>query len=51
LAGADAVHMSQDTRSETDSILSEYISSRLEHDLNSAGVLRGLRRQIAAYGV
>jgi DNA repair protein RecO (recombination protein O) len=51
LAAADSVRMSPDTRSETESILSEYIAARLEHDLNSANVLRSLRRQIAAYGV
>ena len=51
LAGADSVRMSQETRTEIELILSEYITSRLEHDLNSAVVLRNLRRQIAAYGV
>jgi DNA repair protein RecO (recombination protein O) len=51
LEASGSVSMSAETRLQTESILSNYITSRLEHDLNSATVLRALRRQIAIYAV
>jgi len=50
LEASASVSLSPDTRPQIESILSNYITSRLEHDLNSAVVLRALRRQIAAVG-
>jgi DNA repair protein RecO (recombination protein O) len=49
LAAAASLHMSPDTRLEIESVLAEYLHYRLEFDLNSAHVLRSLRRQIALF--
>ena len=51
LAAAGSLVMAPAVRSEAESIMAEYISARLEHDLNSAAVLRALRRQIGLVAV
>jgi len=47
LEGADTLLMAADARRQAEALLSVYITDRLEHDLNSANVLRTLRQQIA----
>ncbi len=45
LAAAEGIRLSPDMRAEAEGILGEYVTYRLEHDLNSAAVLHALRRQ------
>jgi DNA repair protein RecO (recombination protein O) len=50
LVAADRLQLDQEARNQTEALLSVYITDRLEHDLNSANVLRALRQQIATIG-
>lgn len=44
---ADRLQMAAVARKQAEALLSVYISDRLEHDINSANVLKALRQQIA----
>jgi DNA repair protein RecO (recombination protein O) len=50
LAAAEHLSLSQEARTQAEALLAVYVANRLEHDLNSANILRALRKQITTIG-